>query len=173
MIKSFLILMLMTTQLLAGGGGSVYLCIRNDGSFCCFDLGPTSCTCCEEPVPSLNKQDIRVVEKSSGCSCCGEELSETCDDGQADQRTKELSGFSGNPCDCTHILLSNEQVSARPVRTSAAGDVEQLSQITADLSYVTTTDWANLDRHSLVQRFRPPSIRSQSLTVLSWVLIQC
>jgi len=48
MAKSLLILMLMTTQLLAGSGGSVYLCISNDGSYCCFDTGPESCMCCHE-----------------------------------------------------------------------------------------------------------------------------
>jgi hypothetical protein len=42
MAKSLRMLTLMTTQLLSGSGGGVYLCLSNDGSFHCFDGGPDS-----------------------------------------------------------------------------------------------------------------------------------
>lgn len=175
MIKSFLILMLMTTQLLAGSGGSVYLCIRNDGSFCCLNVGPASGTCRELSVTSRDDQVAQIAENSSGCrcGCCGDESASQTADDQPAAPTSELSDLSGTPCGCIHILLSHDQPSARPAKALAASDVEQFCQIASDLTSVAQTGGANPDWHSLGQRFRPPAVRSQTLTVLSWVLIQC
>jgi hypothetical protein len=99
MAKSLLILMLAAAQLVAGSGRSLYLCLSNDGSFCCIDDGPTGCVCChdhdllERVAPTDHHcHTFNAREARSDCNCdslqppAGERL-------VADQ------------CGCTHVLL--------------------------------------------------------------------
>lgn len=176
MVKSFLILMLITTQLLAGSGGSVYLCIRNDGSFCCLDQGPTTCTCCDDQETDFDNPHALATEKPSGCGCdCGTaESTRECDNNDFTEPARELVPLvSDDPCGCTHILLSYDQPSARVARMSDAPDGNQFYQYTADLDAVSVIDGVNGFRHSPARRFWPPTSPSQALMTLSWVLIQC
>jgi hypothetical protein len=47
MVRWLLVLALVATQLQSWSGGALYLCLKTDGSFCCIDEGPDSCTCCD------------------------------------------------------------------------------------------------------------------------------
>lgn len=155
--------MLMATQLLAGSGGSVYLCVRNDGSYCCLDAGPSTCTCSANRRPTVN-------EEHRGCKC-GCHVSEPCDEGNHVQAPRLTS--SGDPSGCTHILLSHNQVPARVAQTSSSVDIDRLYQVVASLPGMLAMDRSNDSRHSPNERFRPPTTPSQTMTVLAWVLIQC
>lgn len=166
MIKSFLILMLATTQLLAGGGGSVYLCVKNDGSFCCLDAGAETCRCCEEEIPV-------VEEKPSGCSCCSETTSSALStEESAPSSSFELTLKSKDPCGCTHILIAQDQAQSKLTRMSARSDVQQLVQMAALPGCVQLDDLID-SRIALGWQYRPPTIESQALTVRSAVQIRC
>lgn len=168
MLKSFLILMLMTTQLLAGSGRSVYLCIGDDGSFCCLDMGPASCTCCAD-------QEVEISEEHSGCGCGCDESKSSRDSERSSRMEPSAESIlrSGDLCGCTHILLSSEQPSLRVARMSGAVDADYFAQFAAETPAVSGTGAAIDARHSCRQRFRPPTISSHALTVLSCVSIRC
>lgn len=82
--KLVLVLMLMATQLLAGSGGSFYLCI-GEGLLCCIDTGPAACTCCHDPQgPPADK-------------CCSRG---DCHPQQCDQVQLPIAD---DDCSCLHI----------------------------------------------------------------------
>ena len=167
MIKSFLILMLATTQLLAGSGGSVYLCIKNDGAFCCFDAGAENCRCCDEEIPV-------VEEKPSGCSCCSEAASPALStEESAPSSSFELTLVSNEPCGCTHVLISQDQAQAKLSRMSARSDLQKFVQMAADLPGLVLLDGLISSRIASGWQYRPPTIESQALTVRSAVQIRC
>ncbi len=163
MLKLVLVLMLLTTQLLAGAGGSVYLCISNDGSFFCIDRGPSTCNC-------RGNRSTEDTEEDYGCKCnC--HAPESCD--ECNHSREELLTASGDPSGCTHILLSRDQAAVTVARTSSSIDVDRIFQLVADLSGMLRMEGSNDSRHSPHERFRPPTVPSQTMTVLAWVLIQC
>ncbi|MES2788481.1 MAG: hypothetical protein V4719_02595 [Planctomycetota bacterium] len=172
MFKSFLILMLTATQLLAGSGGSVYLCIKDDGSFCCLDTGAMACRRCEEAIPAA------VEPQSSGCSCCSETAAPklptakllTEDDTST---SSELTLASPDPCGCTHVLIAQDQAQARANRISAQADVQQLVQMTAQLPASVALDGVDGSRNTSGWQYRPPTVESQALTVRLSVQIRC
>ena len=167
MIKSVLILMLATTQLLAGSGGSVYLCIKNDGTFCCLDAGAETCRCCDGELPV-------VEEKPAGCTCCGEAASRTL---STEERTPspsiELALKSNDPCGCTHVLISQDPAHAKVNRLSARSDVQQFIEMAAHLPGLVAIDNLNALRIASCWQYRPPTVESQALAVRSAVQIRC
>lgn len=166
--------MLATAQLLAGSGVSVYACIRNDGSFCCLDLGPETCTCCADEASGGSDQAKKVTEEPTGCECCrSSEASPNCDEHSIPQSELNTSVGLEAPCGCTHILLSHDQTAIRAVRTTTAGDLSQSVPAFAVLPQFAQHDSGDHAGRSLSRRFTPPGRRSHALTVLSLVLIQC
>ena len=102
MIKFLLILLLVATQILAGIGGSQYLCIDTDGRYCCIHPGPASCTCCQHEVP----QDGENKHHHDGDGCCGAGTPEAIPGRHADPgRHDQQQVAAVDPCNCTHLLL--------------------------------------------------------------------
>lgn len=158
--------MLVTTQLLAGSGGSVYLCISDNGSFCCIDAGPSTCTCGVKQNATPTELDEEACDCS--CSCHNSDPCDECDDGPMTRLSS-----SGDPSGCTHLLLSHNQAPASVARTSSATVIDRLLHIAAHTSGMTAM-YRSVDcQDSPHARFRPPAVTSQAITVLSWVLIQC
>ena len=164
MIKSFLILMLATTQLLAGSGGSVYLCIKNDGSFCCLDAGAETCRCCVEELPV-------VEEKPSGCACCSEPAPPSEEPVQSSSIEPTLTSIDS--CGCTHVLMAQDQAHAKANRMSARSDVQQFVAMAADLPGLIAIESLYALHTAPGWQYRPPTVESLALTVRSAVQIRC
>jgi hypothetical protein len=156
MAKSLLILMLVTTQLLAGHSGTLYLCVSDDGSFCCIDTGSASCVCCHDE------------EKSAHASCCSDPECE-----EKPTESQQLGLSAGDPCGCTHIpvMVSADQP-ATVSRSSIMTESERLSLhialLSASFVYVEVVApsphlcWSG-----------PPAVPDFALTVISTVVIRC
>lgn len=167
MFKSFLILMLTTTQLLAGSGGTVCLCIKDDGSFCCLDTGSEACRRCEDDKPV-------VEEQPSSCCCCHESESQELQlEVQGSLPFSELALTSADPCGCTHILLAQDEANAKLSRVSAGVGLQQRIQMAANLPGPVLKDGCNAVSIAVVWQYRPPTVDSQALTVLSSTQIRC
>lgn len=163
MVKSLLILALVTTQLLAGSGGSLYLCISNDGSHWCVDSDPASCTCCRQEAET---------DEQSGCCCshAGGSCDPSNDEDQIpDGESQELAGQS---CGCTHILISQSQ-SPTTLQASSRTDAERLSLLVALLPHVLLCGPFVADELDPEFRHSSPPIPSQSLAILSSVVLRC
>lgn len=169
MIKSALILMLVTTQLLAGSGGSVYLCISNDGSFYCLDAGPSTCSCGTRQATSLGDADDADKD---GCSCCSHCRASKPHNERDLAPITELSS-SEDSSGCTHILLSHDQGPSQVARSTSAADMDRLLHLAGHLRAVTPMLSVIDCGCSLRERFWLPAIPSQTMAVLSSVLIQC
>lgn len=169
MVKSLLILALVTTQLLAGSGGSLYLCISNDGSHWCVDSDPASCTCCRQEAE-------KTAESGEGddSGCCCSHVAGSCD-GDRDEHRKpsELPELAGQPCGCTHILISHPQQSPTAVRASSTTDAERLALLVALLPHALLHDQFVSDGPDPAFRLDSPPLPSQSLTILSSVVLRC
>lgn len=167
MVRPLLILMLMTTQLLAGSGGSLYLCVSNDGSYCCIDTGPASCTCCHEE------------ESIHHDTCCGEPgcevVSEYCyEPHDEDAPQPDHHGLEAvDPCGCTHVPVMVS--SGQPVtiaRSSTTTDTERLSQLVAlPLALGSGLEIVAPSPH--IHWSGPPAVRDFALIVISTVVIRC
>jgi hypothetical protein len=164
MIKSLLVLMLAVTQLLAGSGGSLYVCISNDGSCWCVEIDPASCTCC--------RQELETTE---GSGCCCSHASGSCDPCNDVHGTPggELLKFADQPCDCTFILISHPQQSAISLRVSSRTDGEHLFELPALVQHLFLHDQFVGDGPDLTLKYSPPPIPSQLLGVLSSVILRC
>ncbi|WP_437186511.1 hypothetical protein SH668x_003665 [Planctomicrobium sp. SH668] len=169
MAKSLLILMLMTTQLLAGSGGSVYLCISNDGEYCCLDTGPRSCTCCQE------HQQEAAHETCCSDAGCTEGIAEpSC--GHHDETSpcpEQNRVVKDDACGCTHIPVAASAGHPTTVtRPTVTVDSERLALLVAWLpTWLSGTDAA-----SFLPHFRwtgPPAVPDFTLTVISTVVIRC
>lgn len=164
MARLLLILMLVTTQLLSGSGGSVYLCVRNDGTCCCIDSGPASCTCCDKEDQHEGYAD----------GCCVHEAG-SCDGRHHDNQMPESDQsplLAGDPFGCTHLLISSELPTCVS-RISAANDFQRIAQLAALVPSLTI--WNEFDASSLANARpdRPPSFHDFILIVVSTVVIRC
>lgn len=167
MAKSLIVLVLMTTQFLTGISGSVYLCISNDGSYCCIDAGPASCECCHEPVEPSH--DACCAEP--GCEVASEFSCEAHDE---DSPQPDRHSFAAvDPCGCTHVpvMVSSDQPTT-VARSSTAVDVERLSLLIAlPLTLGSGLEIAVPSPH--IHWSGPPAVPNFSLTVISTVVIRC
>lgn len=165
MVKSLLVLALVTTQLLAGGGGALYLCISSDGSHWCVETDPASCTCCRQVE---GQQD----ERSS--TCCSR-AAELCDQTRDEHGTRgvESPELAGQPCGCTHILISHQQQAPPDFRARSATDAERLVRQVDLAPCVLRLDRFPSASLDWVLRKDPPPIPAQSLTILSSVVLLC
>lgn len=159
MAKSSLILMLVWTQLLAGSGGSVYLCISDDGSHWCVDSDPATCTCCQHETEQDEGGECR-------CSRAGMSRDEN-------ESPRESPTLAGQPCGCTHILISNPEQSPTTLRVSSRTNAERLSQLVALLHHILPHDQFVVDGPHPALRHNSPPIPSQSLAILSSVVLRC
>lgn len=165
MIKSLLVLALVTSQLLAGGGGALYLCISSDGSHWCVETDPASCTCCRQ---------TEVEQDDCSGTCCSRPAG-LCDqtDDEHGTRGGESPELAGQPCGCTHILISHQPQAPSVFRAPSATDAERLLQQVAPPSQVLRHDRFVSDLADRALRKDPPPIPAQSLTILSSVVLLC
>jgi hypothetical protein len=162
MARSLLILMLMTTQLLAGSGASVYLCIGSGGSYC-LDAGPDSCTCCHEE------------HGNTGDGCKHEHGDSACNHHDQDPQPIQL-GTDGltavDQCGCTHIpVMLSSDLPTSTARTSVTLDVERLASLVALPLECRVNEW--LVDQPAFHRSDPPPVATFTLTVVSTVVIRC
>jgi len=158
--------MLMTTQLLAGSGGPVYLCISNDGSYCCIDTGPASCTCCHGQ------------EAIQHDACCGEPGCEAVSESCCEPHDEDPSQSDGHglaavdPCGCTHIPVMVSSDQPITARSSTTTDVERLSLLVAlPLALGSGLEIAAPSPH--IHWSGPPAVPDFALIVISTVVIRC
>lgn len=167
MIKSFLILMLATTQLLTGSGGSVYLCIKSDGTFCCLETGAQTGRCCQDEMPVVD-------EEPSECACCREAASPSLPiEEPAPISSFEPTLASNDACGCTHVLIARDPAHAKLTRLSALSDVQQWAAIAVDLPGLIVADRLHELRFKAGGEYRPPAVESQTLILRSAVQIRC
>ena len=150
--------MLVATQLLAGGGVAVQLCVSGDGSYCCLDGGPGDCDCCREFGGDSKKTEAAPAE-GCGSECCGHH------EPVKPRKADPLEAFADAACRCTHVplvLSTDEQAIA--TRSHAA-----LSDPSADVLavWVPTT----LVYTSSVVSSPPPLRWSQRSTVPDYAVV--
>lgn len=93
MAKRLLIMALVAVQCASWSGASLFLCLGADGSVC-IDRGPESCTSCHE--------------EEAGHACC--DLHDACCEEHAhDASALNVPLLAGDPCDCTHVQISQTQ----------------------------------------------------------------
>jgi len=157
MAQSLLILMLVTTQLLAGNSGTVYLCVSNDGSYCCIDTGSTSCECCHDE------------QEAAHDACCSDPA---CGDEAPPFRQQGL--LAGDPCGCTHIpvLISADQP-ATVVRPSNRTESERLALLVAWLPSLFLGSQVGVLTSLPTRWSGPPAAPDFALTVISTVVLRC
>ncbi|GIX05064.1 MAG: hypothetical protein KatS3mg114_0933 [Planctomycetaceae bacterium] len=163
MAKSLLILMLAATQLLAGSGGSLYLCISNDGSYCCFDSGPESCTCC---IGHDEEHAACVASERDGCAC-------QCHDRDGKQQAEPSVAIADDGCGCIHIplIVSAEQptTATRPAATLSA---ERIALSIASLASIPCSHTSSVSSPPPFWS-GPPAVPEYALTIVSTVVIRC
>jgi hypothetical protein len=167
MTKSLLILMLMTTQLLAGTCGSLSLCISNDGSYCCIDTGSASCTCCQFHGEILHDACCDEPGCEAVSECCSEHHDE-------EFLNPDPHGIvASDRCGCTHIPLaiSSSQVTT-VARSTMAEVIERCSRLVAWLPPLASGGETDAPSRHL-RWFEPPAVPEFVLIVLSTVVIRC
>lgn len=165
MIKSFFILMLTATQLFAGRSVSLFLCISEDGSFCCVDSGPHACKCCQdgEPAACDSHGDDEWCAKASDCGHRHEGSGTGLGDG--------LRAIG--PCDCTHVpLLVASKHPTIESRGSLTTDATRwIATVYSTLCSNTDVDAVVLARRAYVS---PPPLEFDPLSiVISTIVIRC
>lgn len=158
MVKSLLILMLVATQLVSGSGGSVYLCVKSDGTYCCLDSGPASCNCCQDELPET------LADSDCGDAAC------QCHDRDGVQQSVAIED---DGCGCTHIpLIVVVEQPARIVRTAMATDVERLALLVAWSPAFYFGDDVPVSWPPNTGG-QPTGIPDFALTIISTVVIRC
>jgi len=165
MAKSLLILMLVMTQLAAAGRGSVYLCIGDDGNYCCLDAGPESCKCCH---------DEQKQQHDACCEVCDEEHPGRPSQHQGDDEPQPCDGVlvAADSCGCTHIpVVMSSDESRNAVRSTLSVDVERSFSLMALPRALGSA--GDAIAHPLSRWADPPAVPDIALTVLSTVVIRC
>lgn len=176
MTKSLLVLFLMATQLLAGGGGSLYVCISHDGSFCCIDSGPETCECCS---------NHEAVQHDSCCHARHEHPDVSGDDrcqhdgDQHDGGPCAESRMLASPaaphddvCGCTHIPLMMTSVRQSPLARISMPNGERFECPTALRSFSQCA--SSIDALLLCGRWNGrPVGYDYALTVIATTVIRC
>lgn len=163
-VKLLLVLMLTATQLLAGSGDGLYLCVSNDGLCYCVDSGPESCTCCQH--------DKMHESSDEGCCCCRSVETCSCPHDANPPQSAAMALLAGDTCGCTHILIAVEQPTS-VTRMSVMSDAGRLTQLVAQLPIGVFWN-ETVTTPSLKPRWiRPPEIADFALIVVSTAVIRC
>ena len=172
MFRFSLVLTLAVTQLLAGSGRAVYLCVSSDGMVCCVDSGPGFCRCCQHGDDTTPQGGEAGAESPAGCSatCCDHQHNESLDVAADETAPPALSG---GPCSCDHELISPGQA-ARVLRSSAGGKFSLALQWTSATPAI-TDGIAPLGNqaHRRSASDGPPWLPDARLAMLSTIVIRC
>jgi hypothetical protein len=159
MLKSLLILALITTQILAGLGGSFYLCISDDGSHWCVEADPRTCTCCHQ-------HDAGGADCQDGCA-----HATTTEESRPEGSGHATLASTDPECGCTHILIGVEQ----PSRQVSPASLDSLRQVKAfvliDSALAQALVIGTRLTTSFAQDARP--LPSPTLIDLSSVMLRC
>lgn len=175
MTRAILILTLMATQLLSVRGDALYLCVRNDGSTCCIDAGPDSCTCCHAPLAPASSDSCLKSDCGSHSHGQDHDLAVACctDDAIPAPQFPAVGAVVGYACECTHIPLAAaaEQPTINS-RQNAAFDLDFHAFLLAPLNQ--QREVVSLARDVSFQRGlgETPPI-DFVLTVISTIVIRC
>lgn len=160
MLNSLLILALVTTQIASASGGSLYLCISEDRSHWCVETDPASCTCCRQQA---------ATNELPGC--CGSHADGAGDQSHGERATPhgESPELAGQPCGCTHILISHPRQSPPTLRPISRTDTQRVALLVVVLLH----DQFLGGGPDPAFRHKPPPAQRQSLTILSSVVLRC
>lgn len=168
-----LILTLAAMQLLAGSGRAVYLCVSSDGSLCCLDSGPLSCTCCRHENDSTSCEDACCEVATEECEskrCHHDDDQSSPNDSQL-PKTEDAPSVASGACSCTHELVSTGQVGSnlRSSMTDQVSDVLQLSYCLSAAAHQQAV--VAFDGHACWHG--PPPMPDATLAALATVIIRC
>ena len=173
MFRLSFILTLAAMQLLTGSSRAVYLCVSNDGSLCCLDSGPLSCTCCHDDHDSkaCGNASCEVATEECESKCSHHDDEQSCPNDSQLPKTEDSPAVANGTCSCTHELVSTGQVgnNLRSSMTDQVSDALQLfncSPIAAHQQAVVA-----FDGHASWQG--PPLMPDATLAALSTVVIRC
>lgn len=164
MFRIPLVISLVLMQLVAASGGSVYLCVANDGSLCCLDFGPQFCRCCPHGHDKVSSESAPSDQCHSGC--CHQEASH-----EASDQPDEDQSIANSPCHCQHLAV-------------ATGTALLKSRATVGNPLIASTQlWTAITVRSFLtdplacrqsERIQAPSPAPDSaLALLSTVIIRC
>jgi hypothetical protein len=168
------ILTLVAMQLLVGSSRATYLCVSSDGSLCCLDSGPLSCSCCRHEHDSTAGEEacceVATEEYESKC-CCQHDDEQSCPNDSQLPETKDSPAFANGACSCTHELVSTGQVGGN-LRSSVS------NQISNALQLLDCLPTASYQQSVVVFDGRvcwqgPPPLPDVAISVLSTVAIRC
>ena len=165
MVKSLLILVLVSTQLLARDGIVAYLCVSNDGAYS-IHFGAEVCPPCDE----VNKSDSSSCEQTADKDKCNSHQCSSHGSGRSAQHSTS-SIVSHDACDCTHLPVGLALHQPRGLyRYSAMGDAQRVLGLVISLPPRSLT--LNSERQLSCLLSGNKAIESLTLTVLSTVVIR-
>lgn len=164
LVRTILILMMLTSQIIAGMGGSVYLCISSQGIN--LDAGPSACTSCDSVDDHKTPERHPTCLKSDHHSSCG------CGETPFSHGLANDVASIDDSCDCLHILVT-ESSNVPATVTSSTAEIE--FRIT--ISDAAILSQSQLDSSRFVQNVvaspRHQVVFDSTLSILSNVIIRC
>lgn len=164
LVRTILILMTLTSQIIAGMGGSVYLCISSQGIN--IDAGPTACTSCD------STEDHKTPERHSTCvkgehhSSCG------CGETPGSRSLANDVASLDDSCDCLHILVT-ESSNVPATVTGSTAEIEFRVMISdATILSQSLLDCCRFEQNVAISP-RHQVIYDSSLSILSNIIIRC
>ncbi len=165
MLKSLLILILASTQLLARDGVSVYLCVSSDWVYS-VHFGSDECPPCGGQKPN---DEVSGEHPSHGEECA----SQGCGTNPVDRAASHVSSpsVSLDSCGCTHFPFVVEVAQPRGLyRSSAVSDAHRILALAVAppsgmIEWQADRRWASLQRNNRV-------LDSLLMAVISTVVIR-
>lgn len=149
-------MLLAMTQLLSWSASPLYLCINGKGSVC-VDFGPEDCGCCAAAVAM---DDGHAMHDA----CCDH------DHGNSAQRVGADAYAQSDPCDCTHIQIS-QPLCPTLISRSSAPDARLLAL--ASMTFDLAVQPGMLPTENATACFGSPPLHSGSLPVLASAVMRC
>lgn len=167
-VKSLLLLMLLAGQLLSRNAISFYLCLANDGSFCCVSTSPSCGDSCQ--TPSCSSHDAcGHADAGSQLSC---PLAGRDEGGKLPVRCLSNYLVSAESSECTHIpVLTTDAQASNAVRSPITVNVRLIASLVSQASIV-SAEHPSISL-LLAHCCRNSAARSFSLIVVSTVVVRC
>ncbi len=172
MLRVSLILMLTAVQLLAGSSRAVYLCVSSDGSVCCLDSGPLSCTCCRHEHDANDAEEASCELEATACesACCRHDEAASSPIEESPSQTGETPLLTTGPCDCDHELI----LTGQPTRLTRSASVSKIADALQHLDCTPAiAGWPVVECPHGVRWQGPPPLPDVAISVLCIVAIRC
>lgn len=171
--------MLIATQLLAGSGGSSFICIHDDGSFCCIDAGSESCKCCDDKDSHLRNycDDEDQAHHGTWAVSVDKHFVDACNvDHHCGAAEKSVSCRLDHcdPSGCNHIplMVCSDQASV-VARTFLMTRGVQLGRYMACLPQRNWVGDTTFNPSLLTQSNRDANVPDSALALMATVIIRC